>query len=174
MKTNQSALDIIKKYEGLHDGDLTDIGITPKLDPIGIWTEGYGRAMTDRSGNFLTSKNYTYKKICSLATIHTIEEAEDALIQDLLKYEEQLESLLIKNKIEVNENQFSALISLVYNIGIGNFKSSSILKYLKEKKYQEAANSFLKWNKAKVNNELKELKGLTLRRQSERELFLKD
>ena len=53
MKTNNEGIKLIKDFESLHDGDLTLIGLQPKMDPIGIWTEGYGRAMRDKKGNFI-------------------------------------------------------------------------------------------------------------------------
>ena len=87
MKTNLEGVKLIKEFESLHDGDLTLIGLQPKMDPIGIWTEGYGRAMRDKNGNFIkgtTNKKLAYDNI----TIRTIAEAEKALSQDLSPREE--------------------------------------------------------------------------------------
>jgi lysozyme len=42
-------------FEGLHDGDLKKIGLQPKKDPIGIWTEGGTSAMKDSSCRFIKS-----------------------------------------------------------------------------------------------------------------------
>ena len=39
MKTSQIGIDLIKHFEGLHDGDLKKIGLQPKKCPAGIWTE---------------------------------------------------------------------------------------------------------------------------------------
>jgi hypothetical protein len=47
MKTSNVGIQLIQEFESLHDGDLTMIGLQPKMDPIGIWTEGYGHAMRD-------------------------------------------------------------------------------------------------------------------------------
>ena len=65
MKTNQEGINLIKHFESLHDGDLKQIGLQPKMDPIGIWTEGYGRAMRDDKGNFIKGSakiELAYKK----------------------------------------------------------------------------------------------------------------
>jgi len=100
MKTGQQGIDLIKEFESLHDGDLKKIGLQPKMDPVGIWTEGYGRAMRDDKGNFL--KGAANKSIAEKrATISTEKEAEMALRQDLTVYERIVSSKL---KITVNQN----------------------------------------------------------------------
>jgi lysozyme len=67
-----------------------------------------------------------------------------------------------------NENQFAAMVSLTYNIGIGNFRKSSVLRLHNQSKFAEAANAFTMWNKAggKVRA------GLTRRRSVEAALYL--
>lgn len=61
-------------------------GLQPKMDPVGIWTEWYGRAMRNDKGNFLkgAGNKATAEKS---ATIHTEKEAKEALKQDLQVYE---------------------------------------------------------------------------------------
>ena len=56
MRTSIVGINLIKEFESLHDGDLSKIGIQPKMDPIGIWTEGYGKAMRGDDGCFLKGK----------------------------------------------------------------------------------------------------------------------
>ncbi|HOB25101.1 MAG TPA: lysozyme, partial [Kaistella sp.] len=112
-KTSKKGIDLIKKYEGLHDGDLTKVGLQPKLDPVGIWTEGYGRAMRDEKGNFLKGiKNKSYAN--AHATIKTECEAEKALAEDVAPFEKLV---IQKIKVELNQNQFDALVVMFYNIG---------------------------------------------------------
>ena len=111
MKTNQEGINIIKHFEGLHDGDLKAIGIQPKLCPANIWTEGYGRTMRDSKGNFLKgieNKNIAFAN----ATIHSEKQAEEALKEDLKIYEAIVNR---KIKVALNENKYSALVSYVYN-----------------------------------------------------------
>ena len=66
------------------------------------------------------------------------------------------------------QNQFDALCSLVYNIGIVNFRTSTLLRKLNKKKYKRAAKEFPKWRRANG----KVLRGLVKRRKAEKELFL--
>lgn len=113
MKTGSKGKAIIKEFEGLHDGDLKKIGLQPKMDPVGIWTEGWGRAMRDSKGNFLKGpKNKILAE--QRATIKTLEEAEKALEEDLAPREL---AVMRKLKVKVNQNQFDALVSHYYNTG---------------------------------------------------------
>lgn len=69
---------------------------------------------------------------------------------------------------ELNSNQFSSLVSFAFNVGIGNFKSSTLLKKVKVNPQDESiGDEFLRWNKAGG----KVVKGLTNRRNSEKELY---
>ena len=94
-----------------------------------------------------------------------IEESVESLIKWAF---EKTVNTLVKSKL--TQNQFDALVSFVYNVGSGNFSSSTLLVKLNQGKYLEAANEFLKWNRAGG----KPLSGLTRRRAAERELFLKE
>lgn len=71
-------------------------------------------------------------------------------------------------KVKLNDDQAGALTSFSYNVGLGAFKSSTLLKKLNSGDYAGAANEFPKWNKS--NGKI--LKGLVRRRESERNLFL--
>ena len=70
-------------------------------------------------------------------------------------------------KVPVTQNQFDAMCSLAYNIGVPQFLSSTLLKKLNLKDYIGSSNEFLKWNKSGG----KELLGLTRRRKREQDLF---
>jgi lysozyme len=69
----------------------------------------------------------------------------------------------------MTDNQFAALVSFAYNCGVGNLKSSSLLKHFNSGKIQEAAQEFLRWTKAKGVV----MPGLVRRREAEKALFLK-
>jgi lysozyme len=72
--------------------------------------------------------------------------------------------------VELTQNEYDALVSLCYNIGSGNFVSSTLVKMLKAgEPKSEVAKQFLRWDKAGG----KPLAGLTRRRNAEAELFLK-
>ena len=70
-------------------------------------------------------------------------------------------------KVPLNQNQFDALVSFAYNIGNGNFNSSTLLRWLNQGNYKEASIQLLRWNKSKGIV----LNGLTKRRKAEKALF---
>lgn len=170
VKTSQDGINLIKFFEGLHDGDLSQIGLQPKMCPAGYWTEGYGHVIIykGRMLEGIENKELAYK----VSTIKTEEDAIKTLLQDLIRYEDSVKTYV---KVVLTQNQFDALVSFTYNVGKGNFRSSTLLKKLNElvipndKLLNSIATEFLKWNKAKG----KVLKGLTLRRIAEKNLFLK-
>ena len=157
--------DIIMHFESLHDGDLTQIGLQPKMCPAGIWTVGYGRALENESKTrFLIGdkdKDEAYKQYPALTT----NQAEAMLDGDLVRFETAIDKLV---RVQLTPNRRGALISLAYNIGIQAFKDSTLLALLNAGDYKSTAAQFLRWNKCNG----KALKGLTLRREAERELFL--
>ena len=163
----KEAIQLIKQFESLHDGDLSTIGLQPKLCPAGIWTVGYGRALTDKTGKFLkgdAGKADAYAMYPSI----TESDAERMLAEDLARFE----AIVSTHTKGLNQYQFGACVSLCYNIGQGNFATSSVVRFIKDKKLDAAADAFLLWNKATVNGKRVELAGLTKRRKAERELFL--
>ena len=163
---NEECPKIVKKYESLHDGDLKMIGLQPKLCPAEVWTEGYGRAMRRPDGSFMTSKNTTKAQAYAAATIKTEAQAQVALAEDLAKFSKRIAPFI---KVPLNSNQFSACVSLSYNIGDGAFSKSSVLRYINAKDFANAAKSFASWNKGGG----KVLPGLVKRRAEETSLFLK-
>ena len=105
-------------------------------------------------------------------------EAEAILIGDLTKYANQLQKLL---KREPTQYQFDAMLSMVYNTGVGyqdgkkgDFADSDLLMLFNAGYVGMAADEFLKWTKYRdpVIKELMTSKGLLNRRTKERELFL--
>ncbi len=103
----------------------------------------------------------------------TITQAEADLyfLQDIEWAEAAINSLV---KVPLTQNQFDALVSLIFNIGPGNFIDSSLLAALNRSEYDVAADKFLQWNKQrnKRTGKLEVLRGLTKRRNEERTLFL--
>lgn len=147
--------ELIKHYEGLHDGDLKVIGLQPKMDPVGIWTEGWGHAMLDAKGNFI--KGAANKKMAyALQTIRTVTEADAKMLVDIAPI-----LLIIKRKITIDltENQTEALASHIYNTG-----GSSTLYSLINKRSPEL---FKWWCAHYITGQGIPLKGLVSRRHSE-------
>src|SRR6478752_6458747 len=145
-----------------------------------LTTSGKGReAIMKREGKRLTA----YKDSVGILTIgcgHTSDagaptvhmglkisdkECDAILAQDLHAVEKHVKDPV---KVHLSQNQFDALVSLVFNIGGGAFKGSTLLKKLNAGDYAGAADQFLVWNRAGG----KVLKGLTTRRESERKQFI--
>jgi lysozyme len=140
------AIDLIKQFEGLKlEAYLCSAGVPT----IGIGTTVYPNGVKVKIG-----------ETCSSA------EAEAFFRHDLMKFSEELAPLL--SGLPIVPNQHCALLSLCYNIGITNFKKSTLLKRLKQGDLEGAANQFLVWVKA----DGKVVKGLVNRREKERALFI--
>jgi lysozyme len=144
-KTSKSGKDLIKSHEGFK--------LNAYLCPAGVPTIGFGT--TRIKGNPV-----------QMGMMITTDEANILLEEDLKLFEDAVNHLV---KVFLNQNQFDALVSFVYNVGVGNFRSSTLLRLLNEGKYIQAAEQFLRWNKAKG----KVLPGLIRRRTEEMMLFLK-
>lgn len=143
-KINEAGLSLIKRFEGLR--------LTAYKDAIGVWTIGWGHTGADVTPGL---------KI-------TTQRAEELLRGDLERFEKGVQNLTAG--CELTDNEFAALVSLAFNVGLGNFKGSTLLQKLKAGKYQEASEQFVRWNRAGG----KVLSGLTKRRLAEKALFLKE
>jgi lysozyme len=97
----------------------------------------------------------------------TSQEAEAYLQNDLRQFEKDVEMLV---QPALTQNQFDALVSFAYNLGIGNLSKSTLLKKVNAMPYDTTIRAeFLKWNKAGG----KVLNGLTRRRTAEADLYFK-
>jgi lysozyme len=95
----------------------------------------------------------------------TKEEAADYFNHDIAMFEKEIANYV---KVPLTDNQYSSLVSLIYNIGGKAFKASTLLRKLNQGDYDGAANEFDRW----VYSNGKVLNGLVTRRQNEKELFL--
>jgi lysozyme len=73
----------------------------------------------------------------------------------------------------ITKNKYIACLSLAWNIGLGAFAASTLLKHLKINDYGSAAEDFLSWNKETIKGKKVFNKGLHERRKREQALFLK-
>jgi lysozyme len=137
---NQTGLEIIKSFEGLF--------LEAYQDVVGVWTIGWGATEGIRPGMKIT-----------------VAEAEALLKKELGKFEAAVADFV---KVKINDDQFSALVCFSYNVGAHALLKSTLLQLLNQGKYQEAAEQFLRWDKAGSKSYL----GLSRRRRAERSLFL--
>lgn len=129
-------------------------------DGAGIWTIGYGT--TGKVNGQPISRGMTIDEEC----------AERLLKASLLTFEKNVNQLV--KFIGLTQNQYDALVSLVYNIGTTNFSQSTLLRELNKGNVLQAAEQFLVWCKltdAKTRQKVTST-GLLNRRRLERELFL--
>jgi lysozyme len=132
---------LIEKFEGLR--------LTAYQDMVGVWTIGYGHTGPDvKAGLTITQQ-----------------QAEQLLINDLARFNNGVNALVT---VKINQNQFDALISFSYNLGLGSLQQSTLLRLLNAGNFQAAADQFPRWDRAGG----KEVAGLLARRNAERALFL--
>jgi lysozyme len=160
---NIAGIELIKSFEGIMDGDPTTANLDPYLDPIGIWTIGYGHAIVVGK-DFLRGKQNRAKAFALYPGGITMAEAETLLRADVMDKCRDVDSLV---KVSLNDNQYAAIVSFTFNLGVGNLKQSTLLKKLNAGDFAGAAKEFAKWNKAGG----RVLAGLTRRRAAEAELF---
>ncbi len=153
MAISDKGIEFIKKEEGLR--------LAAYLDSVGIWTIGYGH-----TGGVIPGSSISR------------EQAEYLLREDIRGFER-----IINNEVKVplNQNQFDALVSFIFNVGPGrkgvksglitlkDGRPSTLLRCLNNGQYRDAANAFNSW----VYAGGVVLKGLVNRRERERSLFLR-
>lgn len=138
MKTGELGLALIKKAEGF---------VNKIYDDQGHPAIGYGQRLTP-------SEVEKYKSGI------TEEEASNLLINFLHTVENTLNSVI---KVKLEQHQFDAVVSFAYNVGIGAFISSTLLKVINANQLNKAPDEFKKWTKSGG----KELPGLVARRKAE-------
>lgn len=163
-EVNDATVALIKSFEGIPDGDPTTVNLDPYLDPIGIWTIGWGHAISVGS-NFLRGPgNRALAKSLYPGGL-TIEQAVALLRSDLMDTGKDVLSLVA---VDLVDNQYGALVSFTFNLGLGNLRKSTLLRLLNSGDFDGASGEFVKWNKAGGQV----FPGLTRRRLAERDLFL--
>ena len=103
----------------------------------------------------------------------TEEQADYYLRQDIKTVTVNLDKFITKHNLTLTQNQYDALCSFIFNIGYGNFLSSSICKGLINKEpIENFPKYFSLWNKVRINGVLTVSNGLIKRRKSESNLFI--
>jgi lysozyme len=150
LKLSPAGANLIKAFESC----LRPIGggrFTAYRDPVGVLTIGWGH--TNHHG-----RQFKYGDVWTQA------ECDAEFLKDMARFEAAVKRLV---KVPLRQSTFDALVSFSFNVGEGNLGKSTLLKRVNAGKFEEAADEFLRWNKAGG----RVLKGLTRRRRSERLLF---
>lgn len=142
------ALDFISEFE---QGPKGGPALEAYLCPAGVWTIGFGHTKNVHKGDTITRN-----------------EAYDLLTKDLVQTQEELAAIV---KVPVTENQFIALMSWLFNLGLTPaVRRSTLLRKLNAEDYEGVAEEFPKWRKSAGQV----LPGLVNRRTEEKKIFLKE
>ena len=145
MKVNKQGIQLVKSFEGCF--------FNAYLCPAKVWTIGYG------------STKYPNKKPVKQGDKITQQEAETLLSDTLDEFSKGVYKLI---KSELNDNQFSALVSFAFNLGVGALSKSTLLKKVNANPNDKTIESeFMKW----VSAGGKRLNGLVRRRTAESKLY---
>lgn len=139
-ETSTKGIELIKRFEGLR--------LNSYQDSAGVWTIGYGHTYRVKEDMLITD-----------------ELAISYLKSDLLDAEKGVNRLV---KSVINQNQFDALVSFTFNLGVGNFSCSTLLKKINKNPNEPTIEKeFMKW----VYANKKKLDGLIRRRKAEATLY---
>lgn len=124
MTLDKKGIEHLKSCEGLR--------LIAYKDTVGVWTIGYGATFYE---NYVPVKK---------GDMITLDRAEQLLRFHVAKFENAVNMLV---KVALTQNQFNALVSFTYNVGIKAFKNSTLLKKLNKSDYLGASKEFIKWVK---------------------------
>ena len=148
MKVSKECLKMLAHHEGVRQ--------KPYKCPAGLWTVGVGHLIGD--GKTLPD---------SWNKIFTLDEVYDILAKDVARFERGVNKYIT---IPLRQNEFDALVSFSFNLGLGVLQRSTLRQALNRGDKEGAIASLLKYNKAGG----KVLKGLDNRRKDEAALFRKE
>ncbi len=160
-KSSNDCLNLIKEFEG-YAKELADGSAKAYLDPVGIWTIGWG-----------ATRNLDEGRSIREGDIISRETAERWLLEEVEQTANVVEELCT---VTITQSMFDALVSFGYNTGTGGggLRTSTLLKKLNEKDYEGAALQFGRWVNGEVNGQKVALPGLVRRRKAEEILFRRD
>lgn len=170
LRTGPEARELVKRWEGVKDGDPRTVNLDPYLCPANYWTIGWGHVVLDERGRMLKGRHNRDKAYAMFPGGITPGEADTLLRADLIRFERFVHP---HTTGETTPGQFGAMVSLCFNIGPRNFNTSSVARFHKAGEHQKAADAFLLWNKHRQYGVLRVSRGLVNRRQDERRLYLR-
>ena len=139
MNISKEGLSLIKRFEGCE--------LEAYKCAAGVWTIGYGSTKGVKENDTISQ-----------------EEADKLLLHEMEEYEGYINDMVT---VDLEQNQFDAMVSWVFNLGPANLKASTLLKVLNAKDYGGVPAQIKRWNKAGG----KVLQGLIRRREAESLLF---
>jgi len=149
-KINQEGLDLIKRWEAFR--------AKPYICPAGVPTIGFGTTV------YPSGRKVTMKDAPITAAI-----AEQYLIHHCEAIGKQIDPLL---QVKLTDNRYSAIVSFVYNCGIGAFRRSTLLKVINAAPGSPGIRvELMKWTRATVSGKKVVLQGLVNRRKAEADLY---
>lgn len=154
MQISEPGLELLKQWEGFE--------LKVYKDSAGLPTIGVGHLITkseQSSGNIVIAGVPV-----QYANGLTDQQALDLLSQDVQPAENSVNNGV---KVDLNQNQFDALVSFTFNVGVGAFTSSTLLKVLNQGQYDQVPDQLRRWNKAGG----KVVQGLVNRRENEVKLW---
>ncbi len=146
MRISDAGMALIAEFEGF--------SATPYNDPAGHCTIGIG--------HLLHRGHCTSTELSSHPLEYT--DAVAMLQNDVRRYEDAVNRLIT---VQLNQNQFDALVSFTFNLGYGALERSTLRTVLNAGRYNLVCEQLRLWNKAAVDGVLMELEGLTRRREAE-------
>jgi len=153
MAPDNDCFEFIKNREGLR--------LKAYRDSAGIWTIGYGSII------------YDDQRPVKKGDVITQQRADQLIEKEISSKSAKVNAAL--GNTRVNQNQFNALLSFAYNVGVGALLSSTLLKRVRENPADpKIRNAFMMWNKAHVNGRLVAVRGLTKRRAAEADLYFSE
>ena len=147
MKISEQGIEFIKKEEG--------VVLTSYQCEAGVWTIGYGHTAGVKKGQAIT-----------------MQKAEEILKKDLKSFEEGVSRLLTEDKINIQQHSYDMLVSFAFNTGLVALRSSTLLRKLKKKDFEGAAEEFPRWVWVTQNGVKKKSAVLRGRREREKKIFL--
>lgn len=155
MNLSNAGYSLIVKHE---TGNNIKKYLTAYKDPVGKWTIGIG------------STYYEDKKPVRQGDVITEDRAKQLFYNNIREFENAVSQYV---KVPLSQNQFDSLVSFAYNVGIGAFSSSTLLKRINAKaSMDDIYNEFIRWKYGTVNGKKVVLNGLLNRRIDEAKMFL--
>lgn len=158
------AVELIKSFEGIPDGDPTTVNLDPYLCPAGYWTIGWGHVVISPNGKQIKGAENEREARAVYPDGITMAEAEVLLADDIRRFSAGVERAVT---VSLDDTRFCALVSFAFNVGIGAFAGSTLLKLLNQGELAEVPAQLLRWTKSAG----KESAGLKRRREAEVRLW---